>query len=178
MTKKGNGRKPSSTGGSEGRLRMGGILKGLADLVEKLDELAESGGEISKSGEILGERQQVKGIYGYTVKVGLGGQEPRVEPFGNIHQDRKSGRMVVEDVREPVVDVFDEEGHVLVVAEMPGIRSGDVRLEIEEDLLTVSAERGDKKYRKEVLLPQSFSREQIQMTCHSGVVEIKCLKSH
>jgi len=79
-------------------------------------------------------------------------------------------------VREPVVDVFEEEDHVLVVAEMPGISAEDVQLLVEDDLLTISAERGDKKYRKEVLLPAGFAREKMQVSCNNGVIEIKCVK--
>jgi HSP20 family protein len=171
-------KKSSRTGeqGPTGGLSLGlaGILKGLTDLVEKLDNLSESGGNLSKTGEIRGDGQQIKGIYGFTVKVGRGDDAPRVEPFGNLRQDSKSGRTVVQEVREPVVDVFEEEKDVLVVAEMPGISAADVRLEVEGDLLTVSAERGDKKYRKEVLLPESVPQEKIQITCNNGVVEIRC----
>jgi HSP20 family protein len=156
----------------------GGILKGLSDLVEKLDGLSESGGNLSKTGEIRGDGQQVKGIYGFTVKVGLGDDQPRVEPFGNLRQDSKSGHTVVQEVREPVVDVFEEDSHVLVVAEMPGISAADVHIDVDGDLLTVTAERGDKKYRKEVLLPESISREKMQITCNNGVVEIRCPRAH
>jgi HSP20 family protein len=157
---------------------IGGILKGLGDLVEKLDDLAESGENLSQTGEFSSGRG-TKGIYGFTVKVGLGeDRQPRVEPFGNIRKDAKSGHTVVQEVREPVVDVFEEKDHILVVAEMPGVSAEDVHLEIEGDLLTISAQRGDKKYRKEVLLPQSFSRENFQVTCNNGVVEIKCLRPH
>ena len=116
----------------------------------------------------------MKGIYGFTVKVGLGDDRPRVEPFGNIRQDRESGRTVVQEVREPVVDVFEEEDHVLVLAEMPGVSAEDVKITVEDDLLTISAERGDKKYRKEVLLPASTTREKTHVTCNNGVVEIRC----
>jgi HSP20 family protein len=73
-----------------------------------------------------------------------------------------------------VVDVFEEEDHVLVVAEMPGVSVEDVKITVEDDLLTISAERGDKKYRKEVLLPASSTRKKTQVTCNNGVVEIKC----
>ena len=59
---------------------------------------------------------------------------------------------------------------------MPGISVGDVKITVEDDLLTISAERGDKKYRKEVLLPISTSQDKTQVTCNNGVVEIKCLK--
>jgi HSP20 family protein len=176
MTEKRKQRDKPSQG--EAAFGLGGILKGLTDLVGKLDDLAASGGELAKTGEILGKNQQVKGIYGVTVKVGLGDDKPRVEPFGNIHKDTRSGNTVVQEVREPVVDVFEEKDYVLVVAEMPGISAEDVHIEMDDDLLTLSAARRDKKYRKEVQLPESFSRESAQVSCNNGVVEIKCLRSH
>jgi HSP20 family protein len=155
---------------------LGGILKGLGDLVEKLGDMAESGEEISRSGEIHGAGKELKGIYGFTIKSGLGGDGPRIEPFGNIRKDRESGRSVVQEVREPVVDVFEEEDHVLIVAEMPGISVEDVQIAVEDDLLIITAAHGEKKYRKEVLLPASYTRQKIQVTCNNGVVEIKCVK--
>ena len=163
----------TSEGGFE--LGLGGILKGLGDMVEKLGELSEKGEQLSRTGELQGLGKDVKGIYGFTVKVGLGNDGPRVEPFGNIRQDRESGHTVVQEVREPVVDVFEEDDHVLVVAEMPGVSVEDVQITVEDDLLTISAQRGDKKYRKEVLLPASSTREKTQVTCNNGVVEIKCM---
>jgi len=156
---------------------LGGMLKGLGSLVEKLGELAETGRELSESGEIhgLGGDKGVKGMYGFTVKVGLGGEGVKVEPFGNIKPDRMSGRPVVQEVIEPVVDVFEEADHTLVVAEMPGIAAEDVRLEVTDDVLTMTAERGQKKYRKEVLLPKSCPREKMRLSCTNGVVEIRCV---
>lgn len=163
-----------SEGGFESGL--GGILKGLGDLVEKLGDLSESGGELSRTGEIHGAGKELKGIYGFTIKSGIGGDGPRIEPFGNIRKDRESGRSVVQEVREPVVDLFEEEDHVSIVAEMPGISMEDVQIAVEDDLLIITAAHGEKKYRKEVLLPASYAREKMQVTCNQGVVEIKCVK--
>lgn len=157
-------------------LGIGGMLKGLAGLVEKLGELAETGEELSRTGEIRGSKKGARGIYGFTVKVGLGDETTRVEPFGNIRKDEKTGRTVVQEIREPVVDIFDEQDHTVVVAEMPGITEKDVQLEVEDDLLTISAARGDKKYRKEVLLPHAFLRQKMLVSCNNGVLEIKCVK--
>jgi HSP20 family protein len=164
----------ASHGGIETGL--GGMLKGLGDLVEKLGELAENGQELSRTGEIHGPGKEVRGIYGFTVKVGLGEDGPRIEPFGNIRRDAKSGRTEVQEVREPMVDVFEEEGYLLVLAELPGIGKDEVRIDLEDDVLTISAEKKDKKYRKEVLLPRSVSKEKMQVSCNNGVLEIKCLK--
>ena len=178
MTKKHGTTKKHNEKGSEGgfELGIGGMLKGLGDLVEKLGDLANTGEQLSRTGEIRGANKDLKGIYGFTVKVGLGDDRPRIEPFGNIRQDRESGHTVVQEVREPVVDVFEEEEHVLVVAEMPGIGVKDVQITVEDDLLTISAEHGDKKYRKELLLPGTFARDKMEVTCNNGVVEIKCKK--
>jgi HSP20 family protein len=164
----------TSHGGIEAGL--GGMLKGLGDLVEKLGELAETGQELSKTGEIHGSGKEVRGIYGFTVKVGLGEEGPRIEPFGNIRRDIKSGRTEVQEVREPMVDVFEEDDHLLVLVELPGIDKEDVRIDLKDDVLTISAERGDKKYRKEVLLPRSVSKEKMQVSCNKGILEIKCPK--
>ncbi len=174
MVKKKTGKNKPPEGESTSGL--GGILKGLADLVENLGELAEKGQEISKAGEIRGLGKEIKGIYGFNVKVGLGGEKFRVEPFGNIRRDEKSGEPVVQEVREPVVDVFEEEDHTLVVAEMPGISVEDVRLEAKDDLLTIHAEKGDKKYRKEVMLPRSYPGEKMIISCNNGILEIKCVR--
>lgn len=155
---------------------LGGILKGFTDLVEKLGELADKGEQLSRTGEIKwkGREKDIKGVYGFSMKVGLGGEGVKVEPFGNIRRDEESGQPIVHEVHEPVVDVFEEEDHTLVVAELPGISAEDVRLDVKDDLLTIYAEKGDKKYRKEVLLPKAYAREKMFISCNNGILEIKC----
>jgi HSP20 family protein len=163
--------------GSGTEAGFGGVFRGLADLIEKLGDLAEKGEQLKKSGEF--HHQDVKGVYGFSVKMGLGqkgDQEVKLEPFGNLGRDRQSGETVVQEIREPVVDVFEEKDHTLVVAEMPGISARDVHLEVKEDLLTISAEKKDKKYRKEILLPRSYSLEKMKVSCNNGILEIKCVK--
>jgi HSP20 family protein len=158
---------------STGEGGFGGIFKGLADLIETLGDLAEKGERLKKSGEF--QQRDVKGVYGFSVKVGLGDKEVKVEPFGNIRREEETGETVVQEIREPVVDVFEEKDHTLVVAEMPGISVQDVRLEVNDDLLTIHAEKGDKKYRKEILLPRNYPRDKMKMTCNNGILEIKCV---
>lgn len=154
-----------------------GILGGLTDLVEKLGELAEKGETLSKTGEFEWQSggKDAKGIFGVSIRTILGGDEVKVEPFGNIRRDEKTGEPVVQEIREPVVDIFEEEEYTLVVAEMPGVGAEDVRLEVKDDVLTLQAEKGDKKYRKEVLLPRSYPRAKMTVSCNNGILEIKCL---
>lgn len=157
---------------------IGGIIKGLADMVEKLGDLAETGKEISRSGEIggLNSKKNIKGVYGFNVKIGLDDEKVEVEPFGNISRDEKTGQSIVQEIREPIVDVFEEEEHTIIISEMPGISAEDVQLNVKEDLLNIYAESGDKKYRKEILLPSVYQREKMIVTCNNGILKIKCVK--
>ena len=152
---------------------LGGILKGLGDLVEKLGDIAEKGEELSKAGELDlgGKTKGMKAVYGFTVRTGLGGKGVHVEPFGNVRKDETTGESMVQEIREPMVDIFEEEDHVLVVAEMPGIGAEDIQLDLKDDIMTLRAQKGDKKYRKEILLPGSFERDKMTFSCNNGVVE-------
>jgi HSP20 family protein len=61
---------------------------------------------------------------------------------------------------------------------VPGIEQEDVRLELQDDILIFVAEKGDSKYRKELLLPASFSSEQMRFTCRNGILEIRLNKDN
>lgn len=174
-------RNSENSGRGEGRadigFNLGGLLGGLGRAVEKLVDLAETGQELSRTGEIKGLDPQgkLRGVYGFSVKTGLGDQgqrELKIEPFGNIHR-QSSGETVVEDVREPLVDLHEEEDHVLVLAEIPGVSKKDVELELSEDRLTIRAQHGEKRYHKEVELPESFSREKMRWECANGILKIR-----
>ena len=148
------------------------MLRGLGEIVERLGQLAEGGGELSGDGQTGKGAPGMKGVYGFSVKVGRGGKDVVVEPFGNLRKDRQTGEAAVHEVREPVIDVFEETGGILIVAELPGMSAADIRLEIVEDVLTLSAASGDKRYRKEILLARPFTNEQATVKCNNGVVEI------
>lgn len=157
-----------------------GILNGLTDLSEKLQEMSEKGETLSRTGEftVSGKGKSMKGVYGFTMRTGLGEQQDRVrvEPFGNIKRDKDTGQTVVQEIREPLVDIFEEENCTVLVAEMPGIETKDIRLDVRDDVLAIVAEKGDKKYRKEVLLKHGIAMDRITMTCNNGIVEIRCCK--
>ena len=152
---------------------LGGLFEGLGTFLEKLGELAEKGEELRESGEIHDPKGKVRGVYGFSIRTGLGGEGVKVEPFGNVHKDKQTGKTVVSEVREPMVDIFDEQDHLLVVAEMAGVGAEEVKLELQDDVLTIVAEGGEKKYRKEMLLPASFSADKMSHTCRNGVLEVR-----
>ena len=113
--------------------------------------------------------RKAQGVYGFSIKTMAG--KPVIESFGNIRETAKGP--VVEEVREPIVDVFDEKGHILVIAELPGVAEDKIKIEVAGDILTLTASDADKKYAKEILLPCKVKPASLKTTCKNGILEIK-----
>lgn len=168
----GKRRSQGEPAGEEGVGGLGDVLRGLGGFVDLFSKLAEQGTELKRSGEI-GDDKGVKAVYGFSVRVG-GPGKPSIEPFGNVRQ--RGSKAVVEEVREPMVDVFDEGDHLIVVAEVPGVEAGDLQFEVKGDVLTLTASRGERKYRREVLLPSAVRAEETKSSYRNGVFELKLAK--
>ncbi len=154
---------------------LGGLLGGLSGLIDKLGELAEAGEELSRSGEFQNESGKIRGVYGINVRTALGdrGQtELKVEPFGNVRRE-ESDKPLGDDVREPLVDVHEEDDHVLVLVELPGVAKEHVKLEINDGRLELSAKRGKTTYRKEIELPENCAAERMNWECSNGILQVK-----
>ncbi len=80
---------------------------------------------------------------------------------------------VVEEEREPLVDIFDEKDHVLIIIELPGIEEVHIKTSVKGDILTLSAAHGDRKYYKEVVLPEGIDTGTIKKKYKNGVLEIR-----
>jgi len=158
-----------------GKLGLGGLFNGIGKLVDLAADLKEAGGEIKKEGEIdLSHlKKGMKGVFGFSVKTAVGGK-PIVEPFGNIKKTPKGP--TVEEEREPITDVFDEKEEIKVYAEMPGVNEGDIKLDLKGDILNISAQTSDRKYRKEILLPAKAKAETLTSSYKNGMLEIKIKK--
>lgn len=157
-------------------LGLGGIFKGLGSLLELAAELAEKAPtEIRGEREIgpIGEKG-LKAVYGFSVKVGSGGK-PTIQQFGNVREEAKGP--VVDEVREPMVDTFDEGDFILVVAEMPGVDELDIKYEIKGDILLISGETEERKYSKELLLPAPVDERRSSHSCKNGILELKLCKT-
>jgi HSP20 family protein len=88
----------------------------------------------------------------------------------------------------PAIDVVREDGHLVVRADLPGIKPEEVKIEVEDDILTVSgvhresAEEKEKGYvRRErrygsfsrsMALPRGVDVKAIKAKTRDGVVEV------
>jgi len=120
-----------------------------------------------------GISQTVPYYYGYQITVGPDGK-PRIREFGNARPASK-GLMQQSNVRQPLVDTnFDEKENLLTItAEMPGITKQDVKVGIEEGLVTIRAEKGDKKYHTELPVDSELDADSAKATYTNGILELK-----
>ena len=180
-TRKPAGEKPEGKGEATLDLGLGGLFKGLGGFLDLLSEMVETGesgesgeSESTRTGEfkVKGLGDKGRGIYGVTVRTGIGGI-PRVERFGNIRATQEGP--VVADVREPLVDLFDEAQEIVIVVELPGVAEEEIQIEVQEDILSLET-TGERKYAKEILLPQAVEGAGLHRTFRNGILELRVKK--
>ena len=154
---------------------LGGLFKGIEKLVDLAGKLEEKGG-ISKEGEINLDniKKGMKGVYGFTINTAVGGGSPKVETFGNIKKTPEGPK--VDEEREPITDIFDEKDEIVVIAEMPGIAENDLKIDLKEDILEISAISKNRTYRKELLLPVKAVSQNLTHKFKNGILEIRIKK--
>ncbi len=158
-------------------LGVGGLFKGLGNFLDLLSDMVESTEEVeeaTRTGEfkVKGLGEKGRGVYGVSVRVGVGGV-PHIEHFGNIRTTQEGPEVV--EVREPLVDVFDEEQEIVVVAELPGVSEEEIRVDIQDDVLSLET-TGGRKYAKEILLPALVDAATLQKTYKNGILELRLKK--
>ncbi|MFH1560610.1 MAG: Hsp20 family protein [Chloroflexota bacterium] len=171
-----------------GALNIFGLKLDLGDLLnapEKLsgslealrEKLKEAGGK-----EVLSDDEWKAGgvsVTGHIRTRGiLGDQEYHIGTMGKP-QRGEAARPAPEppEVVEPPVDVFDEEGLVTIVAEVPGVGLEEMELKVEGSVFSFSTKTGARRrYQKELRLEADLEPESLQATCNNGVLEVRLRK--
>jgi len=79
--------------------------------------------------------------------------------------------------REPIVDIFEEEDHVMVVTELPHVNEKDINIKVEENALTINADNAPKNYVKKVMLPTPVRKDTVKSTYRNNVLEVRLEKA-
>ena len=112
-------------------------------------------------------------VYGYSVKIGPDGK-PIVREFGNL-KPGKGGEgqppLDLQDMREPLVDIIEDENTVKVVAELPGVSKEDISLFLSDNVLTINVDTPERRYHKELDLPEEVDESSARSTYTNGILE-------
>ena len=109
--------------------------------------------------------------------------------FSNFFKDLAPFRMEFDRVEwEPRIEVLQNNGQLMVRADLPGLTKDDVKVELTDDMLTISGERKEEKEEKregfyrsersygsfyrELPLPEGAKTEDAVATFRNGVLEI------
>ena len=162
-------------GKSEGK-GLVGLINDLARLAEK-SETYQKRINLGKKGVIdfRVSSRPIKGSYTTKPSSPLKISKPKSKTPSTSTQIPPTAPSIEE--REPIVDVFEEEDHINIMAELPGVEEKDVNLKIENNVLTISADTSVRKYYKEVKLPTSIKCDLIDSKLRNGILEVKLRKT-
>lgn len=134
--------------------RMSGSFFDIDDIFEEFKKSDSNAGSI---------------YYGYTMTVGPNGK-PVLKEYGNV----KPGLLPTSDNREPIVDVIvdEKEKQVKLVAEMPGVEKTDVKILVQDKLVDISAEHGEKKYHTKVPINHKVDENSAKASYKNGILEL------
>lgn len=95
-------------------------------------------------------------------------------PFYEVSNTRRQRKC---SVLEPLIDVLDEKDEIIVLVEAAGYKKENVKINLRDQRLILSAETSDRKYYKSLNLPKRVIPETLQVTYKNGVLEIRLKKA-
>jgi len=118
------------------------------------------------------------------------------EPFSEITEIRTRLDQMFNDLNPrgehrytPAIDVMRRNGDIVVRADLPGMKADDVKIEVEDNVLTIRGEHEEKHEEKEgrymrrerrwgsfersMALPNGVDPGRIEAKTHDGVLEVK-----
>lgn len=89
---------------------------------------------------------------------------------------RRTAKRSAIEVLEPVTDMFDEPGEILLLFELPGVERKDIRCILDGDILLLEAKAGERLYRKETLIEEKLAAGAPHLNLRNGVLEVRLSK--
>ena len=139
--------------------------------LEMMDEMMKQAFGEEQSDKVRSFRPYV---YGFSMSVGPDGK-PVIREFGNVQKNRFGPK--IREEREPLVDILEEDKHVVIVAELPGVEKEEINLHATENALTISVDTVNRKYHKELALPAKVDPRSSQASYKNGVLEVRLKKT-
>ena len=152
--------------------------KEMADIIREMEgNMPEEMRREIRSPDGSVKREYGPFVYGYSVKIGPDGK-PVIREFGNMKPGLEADEtpLSLQDSREPLVDVIEDESSVKVVAELPGVEKENIKLFATVRGLTISVDNVNRRYHKELEFESEIDRGSAKSSYRNGVLEISFQK--
>ncbi len=118
-------------------------------------------------------------VFGMNFGIGPDGK-PIINSFGNV-KPKPKGEAEIKVERDPLVDIFEEDDDLVVVAEVPGVQKEDIELKAtpyELEIVASSSTTGksQRNYRKAVPLPTEINPDVAKARYNNGILEVRLKK--
>ena len=117
-------------------------------------------------------------VYGYSMTIGLDGK-PKIREFGNVKPSSEAETcgftqpcLDLKQERDPLVDIVNTNEDIKVIVELPGVEKEDIKLSGTEAKLTISIEAPERKYFKEIEIPEKVDPQKARTSYKNGVLEV------
>ncbi|MFW9960189.1 MAG: archaeal heat shock protein Hsp20 [Candidatus Thorarchaeota archaeon] len=110
-------------------------------------------------------------MFGFSMNIGPDGK-PIIQRFGNAPGDEGESHVL-----EPLIDIVEEDGEIIVVAEVPGVSRDEIKVRIKGTELTIHAANQERPYHKVIQLPSKVVKEEAKSAIRNGVLEIRLKKA-
>lgn len=119
-------------------------------------------------------------VFGMNITIGPDGI-PRFTPFSKAGANPDMDEVEPEEdlTREPLTDIIEEEDEVIVVAEIPGAVKETIKLDANEESITITAtdEEGERSYNTTLDLPVPIIPDRAKASFKNGILEVRLQKS-
>lgn len=147
------------------------------DFLKNLDfkDIEKIAEKLMKQFDFHSDKDPSKGpvVWGFSMSFGPD-KKPIIRPFGNFNPKQK--KKLLQGIREPLVDMINEETQISIIAEIPGVDNSDIKLKTTETMLTLSVDTPKRKYFKEIALPSEVDPNGAEARYKNGILEVKFKK--
>ncbi len=142
-------------------------FEGFLDIENEIRRMEEWMSRILRD---LREKGEVHGpyVYGFTMRIGPDGK-PIIQEFGNV---RRGFGTEEGEYREPLTDVMEGENTISITAEIPGVTKEDIDLEVTEDTVKIKVDTPERKYYKEIALPEKVIPDSAKASYKNGILDV------
>jgi len=146
-----------------------------SDFFEESERLEKMMDEMTPQSFRSSERQKPRKPYVFGFSLALEpDSNPRFRRFGNSKPCYNG--LGGQEEREPLVDVFDEDREVVIVAELLGVKKEDVQIHATQCNIIISVDTIEHKYYREVALAVEIDPESAVATYKNGVLQVRLKK--